>query len=337
MSADTFTLVDKFYFRDLHQHVLIGAASDRYAGWIGQVYSRGRYDRSITRRSHRVGAHSFVEEVLPVESVGEFFVHFAVLEIDYTFYRPLVDRGGKPNRNHQVLRTYKQHLRDDDSLILKVPQMVTAQKIRSGGGYIANETYLNPDVFTTQFYAPANEVLGANLAGFIFEQEYQRARDRVSTREMAEALDGFFSSIPNDNRYHIELRTEAYLHPLVFAVLRKHGVGQVLSHWTWLPSLGRQLAKSEERFSNGGNECIIRLMTPLGVRYEDAYARAFPFNKLVDRMLQEEMVEDAARIMMQGVEQGTRMYVVVNNRSGGNAPMIAQRIAQRFLELCPPR
>ena len=27
-----------FLFRDLFQNILIGTASDRYAGWIGQIY-----------------------------------------------------------------------------------------------------------------------------------------------------------------------------------------------------------------------------------------------------------------------------------------------------------
>jgi len=62
-----------FLFHDLPQNILIGTASDRYAGWIGQIYSTGRYEKGITRRSHKVGDKSFNEETLPVESVAEYF------------------------------------------------------------------------------------------------------------------------------------------------------------------------------------------------------------------------------------------------------------------------
>ena len=31
--------LDRFRFRDLHPNILVGMASDRYAGWIGQIYS----------------------------------------------------------------------------------------------------------------------------------------------------------------------------------------------------------------------------------------------------------------------------------------------------------
>jgi hypothetical protein len=35
---------EKFEFRGLHTKVLMGTASDRYKGWIGQIYSSGRHD-----------------------------------------------------------------------------------------------------------------------------------------------------------------------------------------------------------------------------------------------------------------------------------------------------
>jgi hypothetical protein len=60
-----------FFFRELQPKISIGTASDRYAGWIGQIYSAGRYEKGITRRSHKVGDKIFTEETLPVESVAE--------------------------------------------------------------------------------------------------------------------------------------------------------------------------------------------------------------------------------------------------------------------------
>jgi hypothetical protein len=68
--------------------------------------------------------------------------------------------------------------------------------------------------------------LGSTLHGFIFEQEYQRQKERTPPAEMARALDSFFEAIPKDDRYHVELRTESYLCKPVFDVLAKHGVGR---------------------------------------------------------------------------------------------------------------
>jgi uncharacterized protein YecE (DUF72 family) len=326
-------MIQKFQFRELHPNILIGMASDRYAGWIGQVYSEGRYTQGITDRTHKVGERSFVEEVLPVESVEEYFEHFSILEIDYTFYRLLLDKSGKPTPNYFTLKENRQHLKKDDQLILKVPQLISARRIWHGGKFIENEAYLNPEIFANQFYKPAIEILGHNLSGFIFEQEYQPKKERVEVEEMAKSLDSFFKTIPNDKRYHIELRTEAYLSEPVFDILEKHGVGLVYSHWTWLPSLSKQLSKTKGRFFNSGGECIIRLMTPLRMSYEDSYAKAFPFDKMVDGMMTPEMIDDTIEIIMEGIRRRKRMNLIINNRAGGNAPMIAQQIAKRLREL----
>jgi hypothetical protein len=133
-----------------------------------------------------------------------------------TQHRPLLDQDGKPTQNYQVVKTYTQHLNEGDRIILKVPQMITAQKIRKSDFYFPNPAYLNPKIFTEQFYEPALNLLGINLIGFIFEQEYQRQTDRVPVNQMAYDLHKFFSQIPKDSRYHLELRTDLYLLEQIF-------------------------------------------------------------------------------------------------------------------------
>ncbi len=327
--------IDQFRFRDLHPNVFIGTASDRYAGWIGQIYSGERYRERITRRSKRVGGKTYQEEVLPVESVIEYFFHFSVLELDFTFYRPLLDQNLEPTQNYHVLEAYRRYLEKDNRLILKVPQAVFAQRLRRGGEFIANPDYLSPEVFARNFYEPANAVLGDAITGFIFEQEYQPKKDRIPAEEFATALDVFLEAIPRDDRYHIEIRTESLLSTPYFEVLARHGVGQVLSHWTWLPPLKRQFAKGGHRFLNAGNISVMRLLTPLRVRYETAYAQAFPFEEMVDGMTSPQMVEESVALMLEAVERDTYIHVLINNRAGGNAPQIAQEVAKRFLEKRP--
>jgi uncharacterized protein YecE (DUF72 family) len=315
----------------------MGTASDRYAGLLGQIYSPDRYQGRITKRTHIIGGKSYIEEVLPVDSVEEYFQHFSVLEIDFIFYRPLLDQNGQPNQGYRVLEKYSRHLQDGDRLLLKVPQMVTAQKLRKGDFYVPNPAYLNPKIFTNQFYESAVTLLGPHLAGFIFEQEYQRQMDRPPVVQMAHDLDNFFRQIPKDTRFHFELRTDLYLRDQVFEVLAKHGVGQVLSHWTWLPPLRKQLAKADGRFFNAGKECVIRLMTPLGMRYETAYAKAYPFDRLVEGMLQPEMVLETVNIIKDTTAKGVLVNLIINNRAGGNAPMIAQVIAKKLRSKPTPK
>ncbi len=322
--------IESFRFRDLHSLLSLGTASDRYAGWIGQIYTRERYAKDISRRKKAVGGKSFVEEVLPVRSVLEYFEHFRTLELDFTFYMPLRGHEREPTRTFHLLRTYRRHVRDGDRLVLKAPQMVSARKFYRRGNYVENEHYLDAEVFIRQFYEPAVDVLGPCLGGIVFEQEYQKSSDRTSAKETAAELDAFFRAVPADVRYHVELRTQAFLAAPVFEVLEQHGVGQVLSHWTWLPPLSKQFALAGNRFVNKETG-IIRLMTPRGMRYEDAYARAHPFNALVSGMQSPGMIEDTVRLIQDAIAEGIRIHVIVNNRAGGNAPMMAQQIASSFL------
>ncbi len=332
MNQEQIRRLNEFQFRDLHPNVYLGTTSDRYAGWIGQIYSAERYRNKITKRTNTVGGKTFHEEVLPVESVEEYFEHFSVLELDFTFYRVLLDKDLKPTQNYRVLETYQRHLRENDHLILKVPQVIFAQRLWRQDKFVENAEYLNPEVFTDQFYQPAVDLLNDSIRGFIFEQEYQPKKDRIPGVEFAAALDQFLDQIPRDPRYHFEVRTDAFLSPSYFNVLEKYGAGQVLSHWTWLPPLSKQFRMTGGKFFNSGNRCIIRLMTPLRMRYADAYIKAFPFNKMIDGMMTPQMVEETAELLSTVIDQGGEIHVAINNRAGGNAPIIAQKISERFLK-----
>jgi len=325
--------IAKLFFRDIHEKIFIGTASDRYAGWLGQIYTPELYAGKITRRTKRIGKEKLVEEILPVESVREYFEHFRILEIDFTFYSLLLDERGNPTRIFRTLVEYARYFNNKGFVILKVPQVIFARKLYRDGNFVDNDEYLDVETFVRRFYDPALKILGESLKGFIFEQEYQRKTDRVSSDKLAEELNGFFKEIPEDFRYHVEFRTAEYLSKPLFEVLKKYGVGQVFSHWTWLPRLRLQFRTSGGKFFNSGKTCMVRLMTPRGIRYEDAYIKAYPFNKLVEDMIDQSMIDDTIEIMNRGINERIDVNVIINNRAGGNAPMIARMIAGKFVSL----
>ena len=73
-------------------------------------------------------------------------------------------------------------------------------------------------------------------------------------------------------------------------------------------------------------------MTPLRMSYEDSYAKAFPFNNMVDGMMDPGMIDDAIEIIKEGIKRRKRMNLIINNRVGGNAPTIVQQITKRLQE-----
>jgi hypothetical protein len=57
-------------------------------------------------------------------------------------------------------------------------------------------------------------------------------------------------------------------------------------------------------------------MTPLPMGYEDSYAEAFHFDKMVDEMMNPEMIDDTIQIIMEGVRRRKKMSLIINNRQG---------------------
>jgi hypothetical protein len=88
-------------------------------------------------------------------------------------------------------------------------------------------------------------------------------------------------------------------------------------------------------FFNSGRQEVIRLITPLRISYEESYAKAFPFDKMVSGMLDPEMIEDTIRIVNEAIKDKIRVNLIINNRAGGNAPLIAQKITEKLFETAP--
>ncbi len=330
---------DTYHFRELHPNARFGTASDRYAGWIGQIYGED-YASEVKIRRRKLGGQTFEEGTVPIPSVEEYFAHFGVLELDFTFYRPLLEAEGEPSNNFFVLQQYADFAPRNAVFLLKAPQTYFARKLRrSSGGkvyYEDNPDFLNADAYAKQFHEPARQLLGDRLAGVLFEQEYQRVKESPPPEQNIAELDGFFRAIPNDVQAHLELRSEHLLVPPYFDWLADRGLGFVFSHWTWLPMIRNQWRMGGERFTAANKEVVTRLLTPRHVKYADAYARAYPFDKAVpeiaDTAQARDMVLDATALVFQAMRQGFLLNIISNNRAWGNAPALAQAIAFRILD-----
>jgi len=51
---------------------------------------------------------------------------------------------------------------------------------------------------------------------------------------------------------------------------------------------------------------------------------------MIPGMLGSEMIEDTAKILNEAVKDKVQVNLIINNRAGGNAPLIAQKIADRL-------
>jgi uncharacterized protein YecE (DUF72 family) len=74
---------------------------------------------------------------------------------------------------------------------------------------------------------------------------------------------------------------------------------------------------------------VLRLLTPLKMFYEVAKKRAEPYTKIVEELPQ--MRRETVYLVRQAVSEGRRAYVLVNNRSEGNAPLTVQALSEMLL------
>ena len=114
-------------------------------------------------------------------------------------------------------------------------------------------------------------------------------------------------------------------------MLYNRGIGHVLSHWTWLPSLRKQFLKARKSFYNSGRQSIIRLLTPLKMSYNESFTKTFPFNQQVEDLINPEMINDTIEVINDGIKAGVYTNVILNNRVNGNAPTLAHEIARHFI------
>ncbi len=332
--------VERYDLRRVHPVLRFGSASDRYAAWIDQVYPRDVWAGEVQTRSKRVGGQSYEERLLPVASVDDYFQHFGVLEVDFTYYRPLVETTGKPSTNLFTLEHYADAAPANARFLLKAPQQFVARRLRrkveGRWAYVENDDYLDADAFTRRFLVPAQQKLGVKLAGVILEQPYERAAESPPPDEFVAEWDRFISEVPNDAAYHLEVRSSHLLTPAYLEWLANRELGFCFSHWQWLPPIIDQWRLAGERFSSASGEAVLRLVQPRDMTFDESFDRAYPFEGpapgLSDTRDARRMIDEATALMYQAVEAGVVLNVVGNNRAWGNTPDLGRALANRFLD-----
>jgi Protein of unknown function DUF72 len=121
------------------------------------------------------------------------------------------------------------------------------------------------------------------------------------------------------------IRNPGLLGPEYYKMLEAHGVAHVYNHWFSMPGLADQhirMGSFTAPFS------VLRLLTPLKMTYEAAKKRAEPYNKIVGEL--PEMRRETVELVNKVLAENRRAYVLVNNRSEGNAPLTIQAISDQL-------
>lgn len=195
----------------------------------------------------------------------------------------------------------------------------------SGKAGKANPRFLGVGICQDVVLQPFIESLPGRMGPFIFEFQ----RSGLEPEPFLDVLDGFLAKLPPGYPYAVEVRNPAMLSPRYREMLRQFRIAHAYNHWTGMTPLLTQHRLMEERFT--ASFFVMRLLTPLGLPYASAVQRYAPYNQIVTAQTQ--MRQEAASRIHTAVSQHTVPYVLVNNRSEGNAPLTVQGIVAALTAL----
>ncbi len=284
--------------------IRFGTSTWTYEGWQGQIYQR-TYPKTAFRR----------------ESLGEYYQYrykgqplFSTVGNDSTFYRP-------PTASQ--LTNYLRMMPDHVQMCCKVWEEITIPTYAKHARYGVragqpNPHFLNAEAFNQLVLQPYRDAqFQAQTGPFLFEFQ----RNALLTDEFVTRLDTFFSRLPTDFAYAVEIRNASFLGARYRDTLHAHGVAHVYNHWSYMPPLAEQHARMR---SFTAPFAVLRLLTPLKMTYAAAKARAEPYTRIVEAL--PDMRRETVALVTHAAREGRTVHVLVNNRAEGNAPMTVQAL-----------
>ena len=250
------------------------------------------------------------------------FPLFRTVGIDSSFYAPPTE---------ETLSGYSAHLPAGFPCVSKVWNQLTVHTFtqaqdRARAGQ-PNSDFLNPDVFLEAVYEPYQRYFSDHAGPFVFEFQAIGRGTGMTPERFAGRLDEFFSALPREAMYAVEIRNEEFLTPMYFAVLREHGVAHVFNSWTRMPSIGDQL---DLPGSVTGPFLLARALLRPGRTYDEAVDAFAPYDRILEPF--PPLRHDLIRLIETAVRTRIPAYLLVNNRAEGSAPLTVAEV----LRMLPP-
>ena len=283
------------------QGVFIGTSSWKYEGWLGQLYTRVRYEYRGKLAKTRFERDCLAE-------YAEVFKTVCVDAAYYDFPRP------------ERLQKLADVVPSDFKFGFKVTDAITIKKFPNMARFgeragRLNADFLNADLFASAFLRPC-EVIRDKLGVLMFEFSRFWPSDYEHGREFVSDLDGFLGKLPGGWPYAIEMRNKHWLMPDYFGCLARHGMTHVFNSWEAMPPVSEQMAIPGSR--TNPKLIAARFLLKPGRKYEEAVKTFQPYDKV------KEVNDDARKTGRALIGEGKSMkagqvLIYVNNRLEGNA------------------
>ncbi|MEE4311158.1 MAG: DUF72 domain-containing protein [candidate division KSB1 bacterium] len=289
-----------------HDYIKFGTSSWAFEGWQGNVYQikypPGRFKKDCLREYWQD-------------------VRFSTVGMDLFFYNP---------PGESLLKQYANQFLDDNNFkaCSKVWQEITIKRFPNQSQWgkrqgQMNDNFLNAELFNEKILSVHRKAFERQTGPFIFEFQYMR-KDDITRQQFINDVDVFLSKLANDFQYSIELRNKNFLCPDYFDVLREHNVAHVFNQWTYMPPISEQLKFD----SITADFLLARILTPLGMSYQETVRKFEPYNRIVER--QPGMREDVMTLAEIAIKEKKYAYLLINNRIEGCAPDTIKEIQKEM-------
>ena len=125
----------------------------------------------------------------------------------------------------------------------------------------------------------------------------------------------------------VELRDRRLVTPAYTAVLQQAGAAHVLNYWSAMPRPGEQASVVD---ASQAPFMVIRLLLRPGTRYEARRDEFRPFNRIVEP--DEPLRRDVTRLIRDATGREQPVYVLVNNKAEGSAPLTIRALAEQLVD-----
>jgi uncharacterized protein YecE (DUF72 family) len=287
--------------------LFLGTSSWTFPGWKGIVYDR----EATPARLSREGLAAYAQHPV-LRTVG----------VDRTFYAPV---------SATTFADYAAQVPPGFRFLVKAHEACTLARWPMHARYgdvrgQPNDRFLDAAYATDFVVAPCVEGLGDKAGPIVFQLPPQDVQDLGGVGPFMERLQAFLAALPQGPLYAVEVRNESLLTESLAQALADVGVAPVLAAWKNMPPVEKQAVRSRALQAPA---LVARWMLPPHLGYEEARKRYFPFDRLVDEDVRTR--EALARVATAALNLGRPVFITLNNKAEGSAPLSAVLLARSVM------
>ena len=296
----------------------MGTSSWSFPGWRGLVWRDAHSESHLARQG------------LPAYSRHPLL---RCVSLDRSFYRPL---------SASEYAVYAAQVPDHFRFVVKAPSLLCDALVRGsdGRGLQDNPAFLDPVLAIAEFVQPAIEGLGTKIGALVFQISPLPSRWLARLDEVLDRLSAMLSALPLLERVApggvvaVEVRNPEFLSPKFAAVLKSAGATYCVGLHPRLPPIEDQLPMLRALWP-APLVCRWSLNRKHGsYGYEGAKGLYHPFDRLQDP--DPATRRTLAKVIAATTGAALPVYITVNNKAEGSAPVSVWELAQAVVDLRLP-